>query len=64
VKRRDLMKELRDIAKAQGLELVATEGGSHTKVAIGDRQTTVPRHNEISELTAKGILKYMTPEGE
>ena len=33
-----------------------TEGGSHSKVWIGERFVTVPRHNEINELTAKSII--------
>lgn len=53
------MKKLAEQAKAEGLELVETEGGSHTKVKIGDRQSVVARHNEINEITAKQILKQM-----
>lgn len=53
------MKELRKIAKKAGAEMEVSEGGSHTIVTIGDRRTTVPRHNEINELTAKGILRHM-----
>lgn len=34
-----------------------TEGGSHTKVRLGDSFVTVPRHNEINELTANGIRR-------
>lgn len=53
------MKALKKIAKAKGLELEISEGGCHTKVQIGERLTTVPRHSEINELTAKGILREM-----
>lgn len=35
------------------------EGGSHTKVVIGNRATVVARHNEINEITARAILKQM-----
>lgn len=59
VKRRDLLKQLRALAKANGVEYHEIEGGSHTKVEFGGRQTTVPRHNEINEITAKAILKHM-----
>jgi hypothetical protein len=59
VKRRDLLKELRRMAKARGVEYLETEGGSHTKVELGGKRTTVPRHNEINEMTAKAILKHM-----
>jgi len=53
------MKLLAAEAKALGLSVVVTEGGSHTKVTIGDLSTVVPRHNEINEITAKAILKQM-----
>ncbi|QCG77808.1 HicA-like toxin [Gordonia phage Reyja] len=62
MKRRDLMKTLGQIAKAAGEDLVTREGGSHTIVTIGDRKTPVPRHNEINEYTAKGIINYMRGE--
>lgn len=56
------MKTLGQIAKAAGEDLVTREGGSHTIVTIGDRKTPVPRHNEINEYTAKGIINYMRGE--
>jgi hypothetical protein len=62
VKRRDLLKKLRSIAKARDVEYLETEGGRHTKVEFDGRQTTVPRHNEINEITAKAILKHMRGE--
>ena len=57
MKRSDLMKRLRQIAKEDGVVLSVVEGGSHTKVHIGDRFVTVPRHSEINEFTAQGILR-------
>ncbi len=51
------MKRLSKMAKADGLTMEITEGGNHTKVTIGDRAFTVPRHNEIGESLAKAILK-------
>lgn len=59
MKRTELMKKLSKHAKASGLDMLITEGGNHTKVAIGDRRTVVARHNEINEITAKAILKQM-----
>ncbi len=53
------MKKLKQIAKAEGVTMESHEGGSHTVVTIAGRQTTVPRHNEINEITAKAILKQM-----
>ncbi|OMC43097.1 hypothetical protein A5742_30085 [Mycolicibacterium fortuitum] len=63
MKRTDLLKQLRKEAKAQGLAYWEEEGAKHTHVHFGDdKKTTVPRHNEINEHTAKGILKYMRGE--
>jgi len=53
------MKELARHAHALGLPLDVTEGANHTKVRIGDLRTTVPRHREINEVTARAILKQM-----
>lgn len=33
------------------------EGANHEKWTNGALKTTVPRHREINELTAKGIIK-------
>jgi mRNA interferase HicA len=59
MKRRDIMKQIADYAKANGLDVVLTEGGQHTKIVVGDRRTVVPRHNEVNEITAKQILKQI-----
>lgn len=56
------MKALKAQAEAEGLDLVEIEGAKHTKVSIGERQSTVPRHNEINEITAAAILKQMGVE--
>ena len=59
MQRRDLIKRISKIAKDAGVAVEYTEGGSHTKVRMGDKQTTIPRHNEINEHTARGILRYL-----
>jgi division protein CdvB (Snf7/Vps24/ESCRT-III family) len=57
MKRKDLMKRLRKMASEQGVELTEKEGGLHTKVFLGEHFVVVPRHTEINEYTAKGILR-------
>lgn len=59
MKRGELERQIRQIARAKGENAVFTEGGSHIHVTVGDKQITMPRHHEINELTAKGILKYL-----
>ena len=36
------------------------EGGNHTKVTIGPLHSTIPRHSEINEITARSIIKYFS----
>lgn len=58
MKRRDLLTKLSELAKADNETLVLVrEGGNHSIYRIGTRQFSVPRHNEIDEVTAKVILK-------
>lgn len=56
------MKRLAEQAKSEGLDLITKEGGSHTKVTIGTRNSVVPRHSEVNEITAKQIMKQMGVE--
>ncbi len=59
MKRGELERRIAKIAKSKGLKAVYSEGGSHSKVKLGDLETTIPRHREITEMTARGILKYL-----
>lgn len=59
MKRGELVRRINKLAKAKGLTATYTEGGSHTKVQLGGLQTTIPRHSEINEMTARGILRYL-----
>ncbi len=59
MKRGELIKRINKIAKANGETAIYTEGGRHTHVQIGERRSTIPRHSEVNELTARGILKYL-----
>lgn len=59
MKRRELLKVLRAEAQRVGLRLEIREGGSHSKVEIGERSSVVPRHAETNEITARSILKQM-----
>ncbi|MDD7384066.1 MAG: hypothetical protein SPI12_06985 [Actinomycetaceae bacterium] len=51
------MKQLKRIAIAQKVSYREVEGGNHTKVYLGTRMISIPRHREINENTAQGILK-------
>jgi mRNA interferase HicA len=59
VKRNDLIKTLKQIARDQGVDYREQEGARHTKVWVGSKQTVVPRHNEVNERTAQGIIDHL-----
>lgn len=56
---RDIMRRIRRQAKARGEDLHIEEGRNHTKVWIGERYTTVPRHREIPDRFATEILRQI-----
>lgn len=53
MKRNDLIKQL------EALGAIFKEGGKHTKVYLNGKQSTIPRHKEIKENTAKAIMKQL-----
>lgn len=59
MKRKALLRRLRDIAKSHHAPIHIREGGNHTVVTIGSVQTSVPRHSEINEVTAQHIIRYI-----
>ncbi|PRY61158.1 type II toxin-antitoxin system HicA family toxin [Glycomyces artemisiae] len=58
MKQGQLLKELREIAWEKGatLELVR-HGGNHDHYRIRGTRLIVPRHREIPEYTARGIIR-------
>ncbi|MGW2916904.1 type II toxin-antitoxin system HicA family toxin [Streptomyces angustmyceticus] len=63
MKYRDLIKKIRDAAKARGVafELVRQKG-SHQTWVCGNTRVVIPKHTEINELTGQGICKTLEPE--
>ena len=60
MKYRLLRKRIRELARSQGLSVVWSEGSNHTRVVMGGgRATTIPRHGEVNEITARDILAYL-----
>lgn len=53
MKRREVMQRLRDQAKAAGLDFATYELTNHTGVKVGGTASTLGRHREIDELTAR-----------
>ena len=58
MKRRALIKQLRLIAKEAGVELLfIRQGGNHEIWRISNRLLVIPRHRDINERTAEGIVR-------
>ena len=58
MKKRDLIKRLRSIAVAAETDIeFIREGANHEVWAIGGIRLVIPRHREINEHTARGIIK-------
>lgn len=58
-KRKDVLAIIRKYAKEQGVAVVMKEGGNHTRVWVGEKYATLPRHNEIPDRFAKTILRQL-----
>lgn len=57
-KRRDIIQVIAKAAKAQGLDWsLVREGGSHTMFSLDGLMIPIPRHNEVNEITSRGIYK-------
>lgn len=58
MKRRDLIKALRSMAQQAGIEFSFVRNGANHDIYRWDEVLVViPRHNEINEMTARGIIK-------
>jgi hypothetical protein len=60
VNRRELLNQMARIARSYGVEFDKdhpVHGGRHDKFFVGGYSVEVPRHNEIVEYTARGILR-------
>ncbi|MYH43643.1 MAG: hypothetical protein F4017_05865 [Acidimicrobiaceae bacterium] len=57
MKKRELMSRIRSMAEAGGIRLrLLRQGGRHEIWTPGGNRLVVPRHREINERTAEGIL--------
>lgn len=57
MRRTELERRIHRLAADNGLADIWEEGGRHSRVTVGRARTTVPRHREVNELTARGILR-------
>lgn len=58
MKRTDLLRKLTEIGKAKGDHLtLVRENGPHSIYRVAGVQVSIPRHREITEITAQKIIK-------
>jgi mRNA interferase HicA len=57
MRRAALLRKIAKQASTEGVEfMLVREGGSHSLYRCGTVRLVVPRHTDINELTARGIL--------
>ncbi|SIJ39159.1 Conserved protein of uncharacterised function, possible phage protein, Gp92 [Mycobacteroides abscessus subsp. bolletii] len=61
-KRREILKKLRDGAKAADVEPEEREGGRHTLIILDGLRIPVGRHSEIPDRDAEKIYKEAEPK--
>lgn len=58
MKKRELLRRVRAIATSADLALeFVREGANHEIWRIGSERIVIPRHREVNERTAEGILR-------
>ena len=57
MKKQALIRRLRGIAKDRGVALRLLRQGRHEVWQFGEERLVIPRHSEIDEHTARGILR-------
>lgn len=63
MKRDELIRKISKAARRNDLKLeLVREGGKHSIYRCGSQQITVPRHREINEVTAMGIMADLEDE--
>lgn len=63
MKRRDLLRAINVAARGRGMSWqMVREGSEHEVWALDGRRITIPRHREINERTARGIMQAFEEE--
>jgi len=62
VKRGEVIKKLKAEAKRRGLDFETYELTNHTGIRIGDTASTLARHSEIDDLTARKFFDQYANE--
>lgn len=62
MKRRQLLRKIRDAAKEAGIGYSEHELTRHSGITVGNTSTTIPRHIEIHDRLAEAIYKQLEVE--
>ncbi|MBA2373620.1 MAG: hypothetical protein H0V74_05400 [Chloroflexi bacterium] len=63
MKRRDLIRRIGEAARDRGLVWeMLRQGADHEVWSLGGHRITIPRHREVAERTARGVLKAFEDE--
>ncbi|MFH0412242.1 toxin HicA [Corynebacterium sp. L4756] len=58
-KRKEILKKISQYAKDTNQEITIKEGATHTRLWVGERYTTIPRHAEIANRLAEKIYNQI-----
>jgi hypothetical protein len=56
------MRIIRSEARKQRVVVTESEGGSHTKLTVGNTVLRIPRHSVLNMVTARAILSSLDKE--
>jgi mRNA interferase HicA len=62
MRRKELLRRIREEAKRCKKEVTEREGGSHTKLTVGSTSVRIPRHVQLNIETARGIMRDLDEE--
>lgn len=62
MKRAEIIKKLRKAAKAAGKDFTMYELTNHTGIQVGETRSTLARHTEINDMTARKFFDQYAVE--
>jgi hypothetical protein len=62
MKRRDLLRVIRKRAAREGKSYTLSEGGSHSRLTVGNTKVSIPRHREIPLGTVRAVVRTLESE--
>lgn len=62
MKRRAVLRRIKAAAKERGLEYREVELTNHTGIIVGDTRSTIGRHAEVADGTARAFFKQFEAE--